>query len=84
MVVALALWFAVGFAGAQTRDQGAVSLRDSVMETAMQCFAIEGVYPPSLAYMEEHYGLTVNHDSYVVTYESFAPNVMPSVAVTVR
>ena len=33
---------------------------------------------------EEHYGVVVNDDDYVVSYESFADNVMPTVVVTPR
>lgn len=84
VVLAVALWVGAGAAGAQARDQGAVALRDTVLQTAMQCFAIEGAYPQTLAYLEDNYGLTVNHDAYAVTYEAFASNMMPSVVVTLK
>ncbi len=66
------------------REQGATSIRESILATAMQCYAIEGSYPASLAHLEDVYGLTVNHDDYVINYEWFADNVPPSVAVSVR
>ena len=84
VALAAILWVAGGSLAEQGREQGAVSLRDSVLQTAMQCYAIEGIYPQDLAYLEEYYGLTVNHDLYAVTYEAFASNVMPSVVVTLR
>lgn len=84
VALAALLWAAADGLAAQSREQGAVSLRDTVLQTAMQCYAIEGIYPQDLAYLEERYGLTVNHDLYAVTYEAFASNVMPSVVVTVR
>ena len=49
-----------------------------------RCCAIEGSYPSSLEHLEESYGLTINHDDYVITYECFADNIMPSVVVTPR
>ncbi len=67
-----------------TREQGSASLRAAVLDAAMQCCAIEGSYPSSLAYLEEHYGLVVNRDDYAVTYESYAANVPPSVRVVPR
>ena len=67
-----------------TREQGAASLRAAVLDAAMQCCAVEGSYPSSLAYLEEHYGLVVNRDDYAVTYESYAANVPPSVRVVPR
>lgn len=69
---------------ANARAQGAVALRDSVLNAAKQCCAIEGSYPSSLDYLEKKYGLTINQDDYVVSYEWFADNVMPSVVVTPR
>ena len=83
-VVALiiAAWAAFGAAQTNARTQGAVALRDAVLQSAKQCCAIEGSYPASLDYLEQHYGLTINHNDYVVSYEYFADNVMPSVVVT--
>lgn len=67
-----------------TREQGAVALRSSILNAAKQCCAIEGSYPSSLSHLEEQYGITVNHEDYVVSYECFADNIMPSVVVTPR
>ena len=85
-VVALAIVLGgVGFwAHENARNQGAVALRDSILNAAKQCCAIEGTYPKSIKHLEKDYGLTINHDDYVVSYEYFAGNVMPSVVVTPR
>lgn len=83
-VLAAVLWFAWDTAHAQTAAQSAVSVRNAVLESAMQCAAVEGAYPASLDYLEEHYGLIVNHADYVVTYEAFAANQPPSVEVRPR
>ena len=56
----------------------------AVLDAAMQCAAVEGAYPARLSYLEEHYGLIVNHQDYAVTYEAFASNVPPSVVVVPR
>ena len=84
VVLAIALG-GVGFwAHENSRNQGAVALRDSILDAAKQCCAIEGSYPKSIKHLEKDYGLTINHDDYVVSYEYFAGNVMPSVVVTPR
>ena len=62
----------------------ALVIRESILSTAMQCYAIEGSYPSSLSHLEDAYGLTVNHDDYIINYEWFADNIPPSVAVSVR
>ncbi|GKI16598.1 hypothetical protein CE91St44_30830 [Oscillospiraceae bacterium] len=61
--------------------KGAGALRATVLERAVQCYALEGAYPPSLAYLEENYGLQVDRSRYIVTYEAFAPNLLPDVTV---
>lgn len=80
--VVVAACLAFGAVQANARTQGAVALRDAVLQSAKQCCAIEGSYPASLDYLEQNYGLTINHSDYVVSYEYFAGNVMPSVVVT--
>lgn len=78
----VAIWVFGGVAGAQTREQGAVTIKQTIQHAAMQCFAIEGAYPPSVRYLEENYGLSINERDYTVRYEVFASNVLPSIVVT--
>ncbi len=82
IVVVIAVCAIVGAAQEGAKTQGAVALRDAVLQSAKQCCAIEGSYPTTLDHLEQNYGLTINHDSYIVSYEYFADNVMPSVVVT--
>lgn len=88
LVLAIALvaggWFAAGAIGQNLREQGAVSVRNAILDSAKQCCAIEGSYPASLEHLESDYGLRVNHGDYVITYEVFAENIMPSVVVVPR
>ncbi|MFR3092748.1 MAG: hypothetical protein ACLTMP_14330 [Eggerthella lenta] len=86
LVLALAVggWFAAGAVGQNLREQGAVSVRNAILNSAKQCCAIEGAYPSSLAYLEENYGLVVNRSDYAITYEVFADNVMPNVVVLAK
>lgn len=84
IVVAVALMAAFMVMKASAREQGVVSTREAIMNAAKQCCAVEGSYPSTVKHLEEHYGLVINHDDYVVSYEWFADNVMPSVVVTAR
>ena len=70
--------------GASLREQGELSVRNAILNSAKQRCAIEGAYPSSLAYLEENYGLVVNRSDYAITYEVFADNVMPNVVVLAR
>ena len=50
-------------------------------QTALACYAAEGVYPPDVAYMQEHYGLQYDESRYAVSYEIYASNLMPDITV---
>lgn len=84
IVAVVAAWTYLGVAANVAVEQGAVTLRQTVLDSAMQCLALEGAYPSTLEYLEENYGLVVNDKDYVVTYVAYASNVMPSVQVVVR
>lgn len=84
LVAAVAIVASLMAAQASTADQGAESVRQAVLSAAMQCCAVEGSYPSTIEHLEEHYGLAVNHSDYVILYEAFASNVVPSVTVVPR
>lgn len=84
VLVIVALYLGYGFVRASSREQGATALRQAILDAATRCCAVEGSYPVSLSYLEQKYGLRVNTDDYVVTYEAYAGNVMPSVVVVPR
>ena len=65
-------------------EQSARSMRSAILNTALQCYAIEGAFPASLDYLEDHYGLVINDKDYLITYECYADNVSPSVVVVPR
>lgn len=84
LAVAAAIVAALLAAQASTSEQGAESVRRAVLSAAAQCCAVEGSYPSTIEHLEEYYGLSVNHGDYVILYEAFASNVMPSVTVVPR
>lgn len=59
-------------------------LSDAIKRSAVQCYAIEGFYPPNIEYLEDNYGLVVNHDNYVVSYNIFASNIMPEIEIYLK
>jgi len=59
-------------------------LEQVLRRTAVACYAVEGVYPPDVAYMREHYGLTYDESRYVVHYNLIASNFMPDITVMER
>ena len=57
---------------------------DAVKNAALTCYAVEGTYPESLEYLREHYKLAYNKERFVVEYDAFASNLMPTITVRER
>ncbi|MDD2954827.1 MAG: hypothetical protein PHD67_00775 [Oscillospiraceae bacterium] len=79
-VLLVALWAVGGISGRTSQEQEDI-LRNAVKRAAVQCYAIEGAYPSGVDYLEEHYGLVVDHEKYEVFYSTFGSNIMPDVDV---
>ena len=60
------------------------SIKTAIQQSALQCYVVEGAYPPNLKYLEDHYGLRVNTTDYYVVYDAYAENQLPDVRVTKR
>lgn len=52
----------------------------AIQSAAITCYALEGAYPP-LDYLEEHYGIMLNHDKFYYHYEMIGSNVLPIIKV---
>ena len=60
------------------------SLETALNRDIIHCYAVEGFYPPSLSYIEEHYGLTYNHDLFFVDYQPIGSNMRPDITIIMR
>ena len=56
-------------------------LEEVLQKGCVACYAAEGIYPPDLEYLQEHYGIQVDEEKYIVYYDRFAQNLMPDVTV---
>lgn len=57
------------------------ALDRAIRRASVQCYSIEGRYPPSVEYLEEHYGVVIDRSRYFVFYEGWASNLMPDITV---
>lgn len=62
-------------------DNEIMALKNAINKAITTCYAIEGTYPESIEYIEENYGVVIEHDKYVVVYDLLGPNVKPNVIV---
>ncbi len=65
----------------RAETEGAETLRQAITQACVQCYAIEGRYPPSVDYLKAHYGISIDEERYYVFYEGFASNLMPDITV---
>lgn len=61
--------------------QGRRQLEDTIRRAAVTCYATEGIYPPTLSYLERHYGVQIDTRRYTVDYHVFAENLVPDIVV---
>ena len=67
-----------------TSSEQAKSLETAVRRSVAQCYAVEGTYPPSLEYLEEHYGLLYDTDSFYIDYTAIGSNIMPDITILLK
>ena len=84
-VAMVALLF-MGLAQVDERNSAeqTAALKDSVLRATLVCYAVEGRYPSDIAYLEQNYGITYNHQRYMVRLDSFAQNLLPDIYVLVE
>ena len=81
VVAAVVLVLASQKLGRGQSGESLKQLENSVRKAVMTCYSTEGVYPPSVEYIEDHYGIQIDHDEYAVFYEIFGDNIMPQITV---
>ena len=76
------VWLLVG--RVDTAQSGAQTqfVYDAVRNAALTCYAVEGAYPENVEYLRENYGLAYDQSRYMVSYDAFAVNQVPTIFVT--
>lgn len=83
IVVAMVIlfFFGVSYIGTGTIDRQEDSLTLALERDIIQCYCLEGMYPPSLDYIKEHYGLLYNEKYFFIDYRPIASNIYPDVTI---
>ena len=86
VIVAVLLLFLTGLSNLErdSSEEGRLQLENALRRAAVACYAAEGIYPPDVDYLKEHYGIQVDEERYAVFYEVFASNLMPDITVLER
>lgn len=86
LAIVLAALFLYGFnsVSRSTEEEQVVMTERAIRKALVNCYAVEGVYPEELSYLEEHYGLIIDHDAFVIDYQTIGSNIRPAVLVVRR
>ncbi len=82
-VFIIIFWIVVSSVDESTVSRQKESLENAINRDIIHCYAVEGYYPPSLDYLVKHYGLTYDHDTFIVDYQPVGANIRPEVTILV-
>lgn len=80
-IVAVSFWLGVANTSQSADRESLQRTREAVRRAAVSCYAIEGGYPTDVSYLEDHYGVIIDRERYVVLYDCIGSNVMPYIEV---
>ncbi|MCL2851994.1 MAG: hypothetical protein FWE20_03035 [Defluviitaleaceae bacterium] len=65
-------------------EEALEAARNAVTRAAVQFYALEGRYPPTLEYLVDRFGLQLDEERFIIHYNAYFSNVMPQIAVLPR
>ena len=82
LIAAILIVFMSGFTdfGKKAEEEQLNAVRALVERAVVQCYALEGSYPPNLEYLRS-YGVVPNYDHYIYNYEVVGANVFPIIEI---
>ncbi len=80
---AAVIWFVTALNNTDSAAEGQrlAAVERTVEDAVTLCYSIEGVYPQSIEYLTENYGINYDSERYIVHYECFAANIRPVIRV---
>ena len=83
-ILAFVILFVLFLRGIGSVGESTLSKQQESLETALEHSISQCCYPPSLEYLEQHYGLLYDEDSFFIDYEYYGSNLLPEVTVLRR
>jgi hypothetical protein len=59
-------------------------IKSAILDACVECYALEGSYPPNLEFLRDHYGIILDEERFYYYYEVLASNLLPDVEVYER
>ena len=67
--------------GSKVSAESLEMMESAISRAAVECYALEGFYPPELSYLTVRYGIAVDETRYFVDYAFIGSNLMPDITV---
>ena len=84
IIVVILVYICIGNISATQEEKQLEIMQDAIVKAAVQCYALESQFPPSLQYLADNYGLTLDEEKYVYHYRAIGSNMMPEIRVFPR
>jgi len=81
VVAVILVYIGLGNLGTTQEDKQIQIAQDAIVKAAVQCYALESQFPPSLQYLVDNYGLTLDQSKYVYHYRVIGSNMVPEIKV---
>ena len=73
--------YGINLASVANKEQEIAELESSLNKATALCYAIEGMYPQNIEYLENNYGVMIDRENYIINYEIIASNIKPQITV---
>jgi hypothetical protein len=80
-LLAVYLIFSMASFQGRTDEKQAQNIADVIRRAAVQCYALEGSYPPDVYYLKDHYGIVLDESRFIYFYQIYGSNIMPDIDV---
>ena len=81
LAMVLVLMLGLSQVDSRNTQEQTSALEETILRATLTCYAVEGRYPSDVSYLEAHYGVTYDHDRYLVVIDAFAENLLPDIRV---
>ena len=81
IVLVILTYICIGSLSATQEEKQLEIMQDAIVKAAVQCYALESQFPPSIQYLVDNYGLTLDENKYVYHYRTIGSNMVPEIKV---
>jgi len=66
------------------KEDRSEAIEEILIKASIQCYALEGSYPPDIDYLRKNYGIIIDDEQYFYFYDTNGANIAPNIEVIKR